>query len=67
MNEPHPADQPRLIATVAELIAMAADIEPDAPVFVDVDGELAKLDVDGYRPLRPAAAHVNAFGPADVC
>ncbi|WP_218156012.1 Tn3 family transposase [Nonomuraea wenchangensis] len=33
---------------------------------VDVDGELAKLEVDGYRPLRPAAAHVNAFEPADV-
>ena len=23
---------------------------------VDVDGELAKLDADGYRPLRPPAA-----------
>jgi TnpA family transposase len=23
---------------------------------VDIDGELAKLDADGYRPLRPAAA-----------
>jgi hypothetical protein len=22
---------------------------------VDVDGELAKLDADGYRPLRPTA------------
>ena len=21
---------------------------------VDIDGELAKLDADGYRPLRPA-------------
>jgi hypothetical protein len=22
---------------------------------VDIDGELAQLDADGYRPLRPAA------------
>jgi hypothetical protein len=22
---------------------------------IDVDGELAKLDTDGYRPLRPPA------------
>jgi hypothetical protein len=35
MNESHPADQPRLIATAAELAAMAAAVEPDAPVFID--------------------------------
>jgi hypothetical protein len=23
---------------------------------VDIDGELAQLDTDGYRPLRPAAS-----------
>ena len=26
---------------------------------VDIDGELAKLDADGYRPLRPTAAGVG--------
>ena len=29
---------------------------------VDVDGELAKLDADGYRPLRPTAAATTGAG-----
>ncbi len=30
----HPAGRPHLIATAAELAALAAAVEPDAPVFV---------------------------------
>jgi TnpA family transposase len=30
--------------------------------FVDVDGELAKLDADGYRPLRPPTAALPGDG-----
>jgi hypothetical protein len=29
---------------------------------VDIDGELAQLDADGYRPLRPVAPSSSVHG-----
>ncbi|MEV4182917.1 hypothetical protein AB0J28_15930 [Streptosporangium canum] len=31
-----------------------ANVHFYGPHSVDIDGELAQLDADGYRPLRPA-------------